>query len=572
MNQLYPKTIVYNESPIRKGFFLMQKNRKVGILFLCLFILIKPIFADAGDGFYHSHRPACYERKLVTCTDHWRYVSTTPKTQNCPPCGGMRESTYYSSIEYCPSRNIYYEHGGYFICNTCGSKNQPMGNFGGIWNDAVEKDVLKCTISEGALEASAAMEVSATNWTKDSVQISLKLTAIAAGYQPGKLVYSFDGGVSFQEASTFLVTQNSTVQGVVKDDLGRTIEKSILVENIDKVAPDIQRFYPEKDNWSSGNLKLLVQASDSDSGISGAAFSFDQGLTFVSDNYLEVSESGTYQVIVRDAAGNTSQTSVSVTKIVPAVTKQTEPKTDVIIEKKPTEEIIPKATNQVEPKESAKIQEKASMKQPEETKQANAVKQKEITDLKENENVNAIRAEEIMREIWNKRKQQQEEEQSNLIQEPAKTELVQNETTQESLQKRYDLNQEEMVEYLKKDLEEKEETKFDKTMVLFWLLPVAGILLFLGLIFFLTFTGLLYGKNEKKEFVYLGRILFYRSKGQIRVFLPRAKYNKPGLKKFCLKPPKRVLKQAYGEVVVIGDEKDKISFEIKEQIFFQPPF
>lgn len=557
----------------------MQKNRKVGVLFrvsqiilyLCFLIFIQPVFAVAGDGFYHTHKPACYEKKLVTCTDHWRYVSTTSRTQNCPTCGGMRESTYYSSIEYCPSRNIYHEHGGYYICKTCGSKNQPMGNFDGRWNDAVEKDVLKCSISEGALEASAAMEASATNWTKDSVQISLKLNAIAAGYQPGKLVYSFDGGVSFQEASTFLVTQNSTVQGVVKDDLGRTIEKSILVENIDKVAPDIQSFYPEKDNWSSGNLKLLVQATDDDSGISGVAFSFDQGLTFVSDNYLEVSESGTYQVIVRDGAGNTSQTSVSVSKIVPAVTEQTEPKTDVIIEKKPTEEIIPKATNQVVPKESTKIQEKAFMKQPEETKQANVIKQKETVDRKENENVNAIRAEEIMREIWNKRKQQ-EEEQSNLIQEPAKTELVQNETTQESLQRRYDLNQEDMVEYLKKDMEEKEENKFDKTMVLFLLLPVAGILMFLGLIFFLTFTGLLYGKNEKREFVYLGRILFYRRKGQIRVFLPRIKYRKLGLKKFCLKPPKRVLKQAYGEVVVIGDEKDKISFEIKEQIFFQSPF
>jgi hypothetical protein len=557
----------------------MQKNKKIGVLFrvpqiilyICLIILIKPIFAEAGDGFYHTHRPACYERKLVPCTDHWRYVSATTRTQNCPPCGGMRESTYYSSIEYCPSRNFYHEHGGYYICKTCGSKNQVMGNFNGTWNDSVEKDVLKCTILEGALEAGATMEASTVNWTNDSVQVSLKLTGIAVGYQPGKLMYSFDGGASFQESSAFFVTQNSTVQGVVKDGLGRTIEKSITVENIDKTAPEIQRFYPERDNWSSGNLKLLVQASDSDSGISDAAYSFDQGLTYVSDNFLEVSTSGTYQVIVRDGAGNTSQTSVSVTKIVPVVTDQTDLEKDAIIEKKPTEQIIPKEKITVESKDSTKIEEKESIKPIKKTKQPDTVNPKETINKKDNENVNAIRAEEIMREIWSIRKQQ-EAEQAKLNEEQLKTKQVQNESTQENLQKRYELNQLEMVEYLKKDLEKKEAPKFNKKIVLFLLLPVAGSLMFLSLIFFLTFTGLLYGKNEKKEFVYLGRILFYRRKGQMSVYLPRIKYNKLGLKKLCLKPPKRVLKQAYGEVVVIGDEKDKISFEIKEQIFFQSPF
>lgn len=576
----------------------MQKNKilrneKVGIIFwificaLLFFLLwqknVLPTYA--ADGFYHSHQASCYERKLVPCTDHYRYVATATLTQHCPPCSGMRECTYYSRMEFCPSRQLYHENGGYFVCRTCGSKNPGLGNFDGYWNDAVEKDVLCCKIAEGTLEAQAVMEVINKDWCNTNTTVTLQLKKILDSYTPGKLLYSFDGGGSFQEGSSFQVTKNGTVNGVIKDDKGRTMVQSVTVANLDFGAPQIQSFLPEQELWQEGSQKLFVQASDGESGIGTAAYSFDNGATFGNENYTTVSESGTYYVIVRDMAGNTSEASLSIAKI-PKQTKvePTKPEPTKIEQTKiepikiePTKIEQTNSEQHFTENNANPVIPRKTIKQ--EEKEANKEKQ-----LSEKEAlVNSIREKDILRDIW-KRKQEREvedlkeqlflEEQQQIVNEMPKTDVLLETKETENLQQRYEMNQEEMVKYL--ELEEtKEERKNNVSLFQtrgFFLFPlglfVSSLLLFC---YYMTHSGLCYGKNEQQEFVYLGRVFFHGHKIPLEVQIDFVKITKQKYGKLCLKPPKDFLKKYQGQTITVKLKQCRMTCEVKSQIFLELP-
>ena len=76
--------------------------------------------------------------------------------------------------------------------------------------------------------------LSSTVWTSNDIVITITndIDKISG--------YSFDGGVSFQESNSYLVTDNSTVMVMVKDINGRTSNSiPVVVNTIDKEPPVI---------------------------------------------------------------------------------------------------------------------------------------------------------------------------------------------------------------------------------------------------------------------------------------------------------------------------------------------
>ena len=124
-------------------------------------------------------------------------------------------------------------------------------------------------------------------------------------------------------SSNYEVTENGTYQVIVKDAAGNSVIKTIEISNIDKAAPEIVSVITNPEPWHHGNCMITIEAKDygddgEGSGLAKEAYSWDGGKTWVPENCLEVTKTGTIPVAVRDNAGNITETEVNVTKIKPA--------------------------------------------------------------------------------------------------------------------------------------------------------------------------------------------------------------------------------------------------------------
>lgn len=104
---------------------------------------------------------------------------------------------------------------------------------------------------------------------------------------------------------TYEVNENGTYYIKVIDVKGNVSSKTIEINNIDTSAPIINSFVYQ-------NGYLIVNASDSGSGLNGLAYSFDNG-TWTSVNKKKISKNGTYSVRVRDKLGNIVTKTINVT-------------------------------------------------------------------------------------------------------------------------------------------------------------------------------------------------------------------------------------------------------------------
>ena len=124
-------------------------------------------------------------------------------------------------------------------------------------------------------------------------------------------------------SSNYEVAENGTYQVIVKDAAGNSVIKTIEISNIDKAAPEIVSVITNPEPWHHGNCMITIEAKDygddgEGSGLAKEAYSWDGGKTWVPEDCLEVTKTGTIPVAVRDNAGNITETEVNVTKIKPA--------------------------------------------------------------------------------------------------------------------------------------------------------------------------------------------------------------------------------------------------------------
>jgi len=118
-----------------------------------------------------------------------------------------------------------------------------------------------------------------------------------------------------------------TVNIKVRDNLGNITSQDLVIDKIDKTAPTIESVTGNPNDWTSNDVTLTVNASDGASGLAAAAYSFDEGSTWQSENTKTYTENISNIVIkVRDVAGNIAiYNTIDITKI-----DKTVPNTPVI--------------------------------------------------------------------------------------------------------------------------------------------------------------------------------------------------------------------------------------------------
>ena len=114
-------------------------------------------------------------------------------------------------------------------------------------------------------------------------------------------------GSEWVAGSTLTVSENGTYLFRATDAAGNVTEKSIVVRNIDRVAPTLE-INGNVTEWTNQDITLTANASD------GTLEYFD-GSEWVAGSILTVTENGTYQFRVTDDAGNVTEKSIVVDKI-----------------------------------------------------------------------------------------------------------------------------------------------------------------------------------------------------------------------------------------------------------------
>ncbi len=116
------------------------------------------------------------------------------------------------------------------------------------------------------------------------------------------VMYSFDGGKSWQEPNTIEITNNQTIQVLAKDYFGYiTKSKPVVINKIDNEKPKVAI---TKKTISKGKVLLSATATDNSKEISGYNWN-SRG--YSAKNILEVTTPGSYSVTVKDKVGNESE-------------------------------------------------------------------------------------------------------------------------------------------------------------------------------------------------------------------------------------------------------------------------
>ncbi len=136
---------------------------------------------------------------------------------------------------------------------------------------------------------------SITDWTNKNVRLTVTGTGISQ--------YKFDSG-SYSATNYKDYSANTTASITVKDSNDKTKTVTYKITNIDKANPVISDVTRSETEWTNDNVTITVNASDVMSGLADTAYSFDGGITWQEDNTYTASENGTFNIIVKDKAGN----------------------------------------------------------------------------------------------------------------------------------------------------------------------------------------------------------------------------------------------------------------------------
>lgn len=210
----------------------------------------------------------------------------------------------------------------------------------------------------------------AGGWTRGNVEIVAEAKdGIPAGTNPdvsggdatGSIgisglalqAYSWDGGNTWTGNSQITVSDNGSYSVIVRDNAGNTAHAEITVSCIDRSAPVITEVDRQYEEWrqSEESMEITVHASDTQSGLAAAAYSFDGGNTWTDNNCYIVTEEGSITIAVRDMLGNTVWKQMEFLRIEEPAEEQAEPEPEKPMVRQPAAQATPEPEETPEPKE-----------------------------------------------------------------------------------------------------------------------------------------------------------------------------------------------------------------------------
>ena len=155
----------------------------------------------------------------------------------------------------------------------------------------VDKDAPVITISGNA-----------TAWTKDDVTLTVSAVDSKDG-KDGVGVAAYNWGDGWSSVTTLKVSENKTYTVSVKDRVGNIAQESVVVDKIDKTAPEITSVQVDPNEWSN-KVSYEVIAKDSESGVK--SYKMDDG-TWQDSNKFDVTDNKEHNFYAVDNAGNESE-------------------------------------------------------------------------------------------------------------------------------------------------------------------------------------------------------------------------------------------------------------------------
>ena len=155
----------------------------------------------------------------------------------------------------------------------------------------VDKDAPVITISGNA-----------TAWTKNDVTLTVSAVDSKDG-KDGVGVAAYNWGDGWSAVTTLKVSENKTYTVSVKDRVGNVAQESVVVDKIDKTAPEITNVQVDPDEWSN-KVSYEVIAKDGESGVK--SYKMDDG-TWQDSNKFDVTDNKEHNFYAIDNAGNESE-------------------------------------------------------------------------------------------------------------------------------------------------------------------------------------------------------------------------------------------------------------------------
>ena len=140
----------------------------------------------------------------------------------------------------------------------------------------------------------------------------------ADGQSIGKNEISTDGGQTFQiYRGSITVDKDTTFVARITDGTNSLESTTITLSQFDHTAPTISGVSGNPSDWTNKDVTLTVNATDSQSGLADAAYSFDGGATWqASASKTYTSNTNGIVIKVRDKVGNIStHSTINITKI-----------------------------------------------------------------------------------------------------------------------------------------------------------------------------------------------------------------------------------------------------------------
>ena len=145
------------------------------------------------------------------------------------------------------------------------------------------------------------------DWTKNNVVISAVANDDYSGVK--SVEYSFDNA-QWTNGSSVTVSENKTVYFRVTDNAGNITSDSVIIDKIDKSAPQIT-FSGIPGNWINKETVIYADVTDNGSGVKLVEYSFDN-VSWAIGSQVTVSENSTVYFRATDNVGNISTESVDV--------------------------------------------------------------------------------------------------------------------------------------------------------------------------------------------------------------------------------------------------------------------
>ena len=137
-------------------------------------------------------------------------------------------------------------------------------------------------------------------WTKDNLELTIIATDEGSG-----LASVTVNGEEIDASGKYTVRENGVYKIIATDNVGNIINNEIVINNIDKIAPNLEVNY--SDEWTKEDVELTITSTDVGSGLASVTVNGEQ--IDVNEKYI-VTENGTYTIEATDNVGNTIENEI----------------------------------------------------------------------------------------------------------------------------------------------------------------------------------------------------------------------------------------------------------------------